>query len=331
MSRLGAPKPAHTSRQMQKTTEMYVNQKVNMFNGRENARPAARSPTKQEPPRAASPAPPRAVSPRPGLYTGQQSSSQNSYRSTQQQPQSPSTYQSQRQQAASPNPYAAQNSGSRPRAQTTTAPAQAYGTPVGRNSYTSAQPSSPSVNMARSASPAPPQPSYAQSRPQSRAAPASRAVSPQPQFRQSYDRPSSSRGSDMALQLAPASERGEGSVYGGSQRGRGTTRPQSSYYGGGGSDLGHNGGSSGSSMRAESRVRSKSLAEPKNYNSQGRVILNYSRAMYSYTAQIPEELGFTKGDILAVLRLQDDGWWEAEAVGKNGRPGLVPSNYLQPC
>ena len=56
-----------------------------------------------------------------------------------------------------------------------------------------------------------------------------------------------------------------------------------------------------------------------------------ARAMYSYTAQIPEELGFQKGDILAVLRLQDDGWWEAEAVGKNGRPGLVPSNYLQAC
>ena len=119
----------------------------------------------------------------------------------------------------------------------------------------------------------------------------------------------------------------------------------------GGSEFGFNGGS-GSSVRAESRVRSKSLAEPKNYNSQGRLILNYckllfpsirfmmrefaltitsARAMYSYAAQIPEELGFQKGDILAVLRLQDDGWWEAEAVGKQGRPGLVPSNYLQPC
>jgi hypothetical protein len=53
--------------------------------------------------------------------------------------------------------------------------------------------------------------------------------------------------------------------------------------------------------------------------------------MYNYNAQIPEELGFQKGDILAVLRLQDDGWWEAEAVGKTGRPGLVPSNYLQAC
>lgn len=53
--------------------------------------------------------------------------------------------------------------------------------------------------------------------------------------------------------------------------------------------------------------------------------------MYHYQAAIPEELGFAKGDILAVLRQQDDGWWEAEVVGSNGRPGLVPSNYLQVC
>jgi SH3 domain len=58
--------------------------------------------------------------------------------------------------------------------------------------------------------------------------------------------------------------------------------------------------------------------------------------MYSYTAAIPEELTFSKGDILAVLRLQDDGWWEAEvkesAKGTRiGGVGLVPSNYLQKC
>jgi hypothetical protein len=57
-----------------------------------------------------------------------------------------------------------------------------------------------------------------------------------------------------------------------------------------------------------------------------------ARAMYMYQAAIPEELSFGKGDILAVLRLQDDGWWEAEVVGRNGgRPGLVPSNYLKNC
>lgn len=60
--------------------------------------------------------------------------------------------------------------------------------------------------------------------------------------------------------------------------------------------------------------------------------------MYSYTAAIPEELSFGKGDTLAVLRLQDDGWWEAEVSQsvKTGGPGsggigLVPSNYLQRC
>lgn len=55
-----------------------------------------------------------------------------------------------------------------------------------------------------------------------------------------------------------------------------------------------------------------------------------AKAMYLYRAAIPEELTFAKGDILAVTRFQDDGWWEAEVSGKNSRPGLVPSNYLQP-
>ena len=56
-----------------------------------------------------------------------------------------------------------------------------------------------------------------------------------------------------------------------------------------------------------------------------------ARSMYMYQAAIPEELSFAKGDVLAVIRHQDDGWWEAEVCGKRGRPGLVPSNYLQNC
>jgi hypothetical protein len=52
--------------------------------------------------------------------------------------------------------------------------------------------------------------------------------------------------------------------------------------------------------------------------------------MYMYQAAIPEELSFGKGDVLAVTRHQDDGWWEAEIPGKTG-PGLVPSNYLKAC
>ena len=54
-----------------------------------------------------------------------------------------------------------------------------------------------------------------------------------------------------------------------------------------------------------------------------------ARAMYMYQAAIAEELSFTKGDVLAVLRHQDDGWWEAEVTKQPGRTGLVPSNYLQ--
>ena len=50
-----------------------------------------------------------------------------------------------------------------------------------------------------------------------------------------------------------------------------------------------------------------------------------------YQAAIPEELGFNKGDILAVLQHQDDGWWEAEIYNNSRKVGLVPSNYLQPC
>lgn len=52
-----------------------------------------------------------------------------------------------------------------------------------------------------------------------------------------------------------------------------------------------------------------------------------------YQAAIPEELGFNKGEYLAVLRHQDDGWWEAEIHSGTaaGSSGLVPSNYLQPC
>lgn len=53
--------------------------------------------------------------------------------------------------------------------------------------------------------------------------------------------------------------------------------------------------------------------------------------MYMYQAQIPEELSFNKGDVLAITREQDDGWWEAEVLSKPGRLGLVPSNYLQNC
>ncbi|KAF4595555.1 Src-like protein [Ophiocordyceps camponoti-floridani] len=128
-----------------------------------------------------------------------------------------------------------------------------------------------------------------------------------------YNRPQSSYGAsaDMAVQLAPAEDDGYGS-----QRSRGSesSRAMGLYDGGG------------------TRSRSKSVADPaRQYSRDGRPILHYARALYMYQAAIPEELGFTKGDFLAVFRHQDDGWWEAEIHGGNGRVGLVPSNYLVPC
>jgi len=60
------------------------------------------------------------------------------------------------------------------------------------------------------------------------------------------------------------------------------------------------------------------------------IVSAVARAKFMYQAAIPEELTFAKGDTLAVLRHQDDGWWEAEVVGRGGRAGLVPSNYLSP-
>ena len=132
-------------------------------------------------------------------------------------------------------------------------------------------------------------------------------------------------GGDMSIQLAPAPEDPYGSSRGRHASGRPTTssgRPMSQY--------GVHGGppSSQQQVAIPTRTRSKSLADGRQLNSQGRPIMHFARAQYNYTAAIPEELSFAKGDTLAVLRLQDDGWWEAEIAGKPSRPGLVPSNYL---
>ncbi|KAL1989409.1 hypothetical protein VTN96DRAFT_171 [Rasamsonia emersonii] len=142
-----------------------------------------------------------------------------------------------------------------------------------------------------------------------------RAVSPQPQFRQ-QNRPSSAGG--MELQLSGGQVDHYGGGYDSYGRARDSGRPMSMYYG--------NGPEGGS----RSRSKSLAVAEPeRQYSRDGRPILHFARAMYSYTAAIPEELGFSKGDILAILRMQDDGWWEAELTGGKSGLGLVPSNYLQ--
>ncbi|KAI9832891.1 MAG: hypothetical protein M1819_003921 [Sarea resinae] len=150
--------------------------------------------------------------------------------------------------------------------------------------------------------------SYSYSRRGSPATEAPRAVSPQPQlqFRQP-ERPGSSAGA-MQLQLAPGPEVAQ---YGGDQ---GARQPRT----GGGAMSYYGGGQDGNyAVSQAGRVRSKSVADARQYTRDGRPIIHFARALYMYQAAIPEELSFSKGDTLAVLRLQDDGWWEAEtAVNK---------------
>ncbi|KAI0155270.1 hypothetical protein GGR57DRAFT_491731 [Xylariaceae sp. FL1272] len=187
--------------------------------------------------------------------------------------------------SASPNPYSGSQHRASPQTQTNMPPNRGSGQGFYRQD---SRQNSPATANSRTASPAP--------------------------YRGDYDRPSSSRGSAMAVQLAPVG--GDGSVYGGSMRGRG----------GGGSRPGTSSSSRAMSFydgrdpnAQENRQRSKSVADPsRQYTPEGRAILHYARALYMYQAAIPEELGFAKGDTLAVLRHQDDGWWEAEIHAGQG-------------
>ncbi|RMZ82622.1 hypothetical protein DV738_g1485, partial [Chaetothyriales sp. CBS 135597] len=162
-----------------------------------------------------------------------------------------------------------------------------------------------SRNGARSPGPG----SYIQTNPQMRArspAPSAypRAASPNPMARPSYGSQVNGSGVGMEMQLSSQDVSRYSDGGAGSHRSRSQMRPQSSYGGPGG--------------------------DP--YPQQQQ-----TKALYSYTAAIPEELSFAKGDVLGILRLQDDGWWEAQvkespkAATPIGGLGLVPSNYLHVC
>ncbi|XP_046399169.1 osteoclast-stimulating factor 1-like [Ischnura elegans] len=51
------------------------------------------------------------------------------------------------------------------------------------------------------------------------------------------------------------------------------------------------------------------------------------RALYSYTAQQPDELTFQEGDVMYVYdQVTDANWWKARCDDKTG---LIPSNYVE--
>jgi len=95
------------------------------------------------------------------------------------------------------------------------------------------------------------------------------------------------------------------------------------------------------------------LAEPptRQYTEDGRGVLFYGafllfwcgvreiytddddevRALYDYTATIPEEFDFQASDIIAVTATPEDGWWSGELLDENRRvPGrhIFPSNFV---
>jgi hypothetical protein len=59
---------------------------------------------------------------------------------------------------------------------------------------------------------------------------------------------------------------------------------------------------------------------------------SYCLALYDYEATCPEELSFTEGQVIRVLRkvvhAVDDGWWEGEL---DGHTGLFPSLIVEEC
>lgn len=59
---------------------------------------------------------------------------------------------------------------------------------------------------------------------------------------------------------------------------------------------------------------------PKNY-------LEKVLAIYDYNADKEDELTFQEGQVIYVLKKNDDGWWEGVMEGITG---LFPGNYVEP-
>ena len=52
-------------------------------------------------------------------------------------------------------------------------------------------------------------------------------------------------------------------------------------------------------------------------------------SLYEYTQQRDDELSFSQGVIIYVIKKNDDGWFEGVAEG--GATGLFPGNYVEVC
>ncbi|KAJ7074327.1 SH3 domain-containing protein [Mycena amicta] len=80
------------------------------------------------------------------------------------------------------------------------------------------------------------------------------------------------------------------------------------------------------------RSRSPSPQAPHHQTSDGKLILFFVKALFSYTATIEEEFDFQEGDIIAVTSTPEDGWWSGELLDEGRRvPGkhVFPSNFVE--
>lgn len=50
------------------------------------------------------------------------------------------------------------------------------------------------------------------------------------------------------------------------------------------------------------------------------------KAIYDFTAEEDDELGFSAGEIIEVLDHSDVSWWKGRL---HGRTGLFPANYIE--
>ncbi|KAJ2780632.1 formin-binding protein [Coemansia javaensis] len=65
----------------------------------------------------------------------------------------------------------------------------------------------------------------------------------------------------------------------------------------------------------------------------GKEILFYVKVLYDYDADNDKELSIREGDVISVLAVSADGWWEGEMTDRRtGRPlrGTFPSNFTDP-
>ena len=51
------------------------------------------------------------------------------------------------------------------------------------------------------------------------------------------------------------------------------------------------------------------------------------KALYDFTVEEDDELGFSSGDVIEVLDRSDATWWKGRLRGKSG---LFPANYTSP-